>query len=234
MVCVLDGNMLGYGWMEIVSPIVKDQLNRFIIEMGDFAMKKKTIIISGIVAVLVIGSVVFCFEVKGDSTQPAEVAQTVTEAVATPTIEIPEEVVEEPEVIEEVPEVEVAEDPEVVEEAPVVEETTETEGSIVDVAETSEEVSEDAGVSTQKEEVSTEQSVEPKPEEVKPAETKPVETQPTESKPVQTQPQQTTVDAQRDAIIAQALAMGANVGVSEDNSVLGTYSGNAGAGFEFE
>ena len=60
--------------MEIVSPIVKDQLNRFIIEMGDSAMKKKTIIISGIVAVLVIGSVVFCFAVKGDGTQPADVA----------------------------------------------------------------------------------------------------------------------------------------------------------------
>ena len=58
-------------------------------------MKKKTIIISGIAAVLVIGSVVFCFAVKGDSTQPAEVAQTVTEAVATPTIEIPEETSEE-------------------------------------------------------------------------------------------------------------------------------------------
>ena len=77
--------------MEIVSSIVKDQLNRFIIEMGDSSMKKKTIIISGIAAVLVIGSVVFCFAVKGDGTQPAEVAQTVTEAVATPAIEIPEE-----------------------------------------------------------------------------------------------------------------------------------------------
>ena len=110
--------------MEIVSSIVKDQLNRFIIEMGDSAMKKKTIIISGIVAVLVIGSVVFCFAVKGDGTQPADVAQTVTEAVATPTIEIPEEVVEEPEVVEEVPEVEVAEEPEVVEETPEVEETS--------------------------------------------------------------------------------------------------------------
>ena len=220
--------------MEIVSSIVKDQLNRFIIEMGDFAMKKKTIIISGIAAVLVIGSVVFCFAVKGDGTQPAEVAQTVTEAVATPTIEIPEEIVEEPEVVEEVPKVEVAEEPEVVEETPEVEETS-SEGSIVDVAETTEE-DEDAGVSTQTEEV---KPVEPKQEEVKPAETKPVEAQPQQTKPVetqpqQTQPQQTTVDAQRDAIIAQALAMGANVGVSEDNSVLGTYSGNAGAGFEFE
>ena len=105
--------------MEIVSSIVKDQLNRFIIEMGDSAMKKKTIIISGIAAVLVIGSVVFCFAVKGDGTQPAEVAQTVTEAVATPSIEVtqetPEETssevsepeVEETEVVEEVPKVEV-------------------------------------------------------------------------------------------------------------------------------
>lgn len=224
--------------MEMVSPIVKDQLNRFIIEMGDFAMKKKPIIISGMAAVLVIGSVVFCFAVKGDSTQPAEVAQTVTEAVATPTIEIPEEVVEEPEVVEEVPEVEVAEEPEVVEETPEVEETS-SEGSIVNVAETSEEVSEDAGVSTQKEEVSSEQVAEPKQEEVKPAETKPVETQPVQTQPQQTQPtetqpQQTTVDAQRDAIIAELNAMGANWGVSEDTSVLGNYSGNAGAGFEFE
>lgn len=212
--------------MEIVSPIVKAQLNRFIIEIGDFAMKKKTIIISGMAAVLVIGSVVFCFAVKGDGTQPAEVAQTVTEAVATPTIAIPEETSSE---VSE-PEVEAAEEPEVVEEVPEVQETSEED--------------EDAGVSTQKEEVSSEQSAEPKQEEVKPAETKPVEAQPQQTKPVetqpqqtqsqQTQPQQTTVDAQRDAIIAQALAMGANVGVSEDNSVLGTYSGNAGAGFEFE
>lgn len=179
-------------------------------------MKKKTIIISGIAAVLVIGSVVFCFAVKGDGTQPAEVAQTVTEAVETPTIEVTQET---PEEVSE-PEVEVAEEPE------VVEETTEEVSSIVDVAETSEEVSEDAGVSTQTEEV---KPVEPKQEEVKPAETKPVETQ-----PVQTQPQQTTVDAQRDAIIAELNAMGANWGVSEDTSVLGNYSGNAGAGFEFE
>ena len=219
--------------MEIVSSIVKDQLNRFIIEMGDFAMKKKTIIISGIAAVLVIGSVVFCFAVKGDSTQPADVAQTVTEAVATPTIEIPEETseeVSEPEEAEEVPEVEVAEEPEVVEETPVVEETS-SEVSIVEVAETTEE-NEDAGVSTQKEEVS--QVAEPKQEEVKPAETKPVEAQPTETKPVQTQPQQTTVDAQRDAILAQMAADGANFGVSEDNSVLGNYTGNAGAGLQWE
>lgn len=208
--------------MEIVSSIVKDQLNRFIIEMGDFTMKKKTIIIAGMAAVLVIGSVVFCFAVKGDGTQPAEVAQTVTEAVATPTVEITEEVVEEPEVVEEVeevPEVEVAEEPEVVEETTEVEETS-SEGSIVDVAETSEEVSEDAGVSTQKEEVSTEQVAEPKQEEVKPAETKPVETQPQQTQPVQTQPQQTTVDAQRDAILAQMKADGGIEGIPDSNGGL--------------
>ena len=216
--------------MEMVSSIVKDQLNRFIIEMGDFAMKKKTIIISGIAAVLVIGSVVFCFAVKGDSTQPADVAQTVTEAVATPTIEIPEETseeVSEPEEAEEVPEVEVAEEPEVVEEAPVVEETS-SEVSIVEVAETTEE-DENIGVSTQKEEVSSEQVAEPKKEEVKPAETKPVETQ-----PVQTQPQQTTVDAQRDAILAQMKADGAIEGIPDSNFEYGNYTGNAGAGLQWE
>ena len=212
--------------MEIVSSIVKDQLNRFIIEMGDSFMKKKTIIISGIAAVLVIGSVVFCFAVKGDGTQPAEVAQTVTEAVETPTIEVTQETTEEvsPEVVEEVPEVEVAEEPKVVEEAPVVEETSE-EVSIVDVAETTEE-DEDAGVSTQTEEV---KPVEPKQEEVKPAETKPVETQ-----PVQTQPQQTTVDVQRDAILAQMAADGANFGITESTRTIGNYSGNAGAGLQWE
>ena len=223
--------------MEIVSSIVKDQLNRFIIEMGDFAMKKKTIIISGIAAVLVIGSVVFCFAVKGDSAQPAEVAQTVTEAVETPTIEVTQETPEEvsPEVVEEAPEVEVAEEPEVVEEAPVVEETSE-EVSIVDVAETTEE-DEDAGVSTQTEEV---KPVEPKQEEVKPAETKPVEAQPTETKPVETQPtetqpQQTTVDAQRDAILAQLDAMGANDGISEGNFELGHNTDySIGAGMQWE
>lgn len=208
--------------MEIVSPIVKDQLNRFIIEMGDFAVKKKTIIISGIVAVLVIGSVVFCFAVKGDSAQPAEVAQTVTEAVATPSIEVIQETTEEVSEPEEVPEVEVAEEPE------VVEETTEVE-------ETSEEVSEDAGVSTQTEEV---KPVEPKQEEVKPAETKPVETQPsqqtkpTETKPVETQPQQTTVDAQRDAILAQAYALGATDGIPDSTSVLGDRVSNVGLQWE--
>ena len=208
--------------MEIVSSIIKDQLNRFIIEMGDSAMKKK-IIISGIAAVLVIGSVVFCFAVKGDSTQPADVAQTVTEAVATPTIEVTQETSEE---VSSEPEVEVAEEPEVVEETPEVEETSE-EVSIVEVAETTEEVTEEKGVSTQKEEVS--QVAEPKQEEVKPAETKPVETQ-----PVQTQPQQTTVDAQRDALIAQMKADGLTEGIPDSTSVLGNYSGNAGAGFEFE
>ncbi len=179
--------------MEIVSSIVKDQLNRFIIEMGDFAMKKKTIIISGIAAVLVIGSVVFCFAVKGDSTQPADVAQTVTEAVATPTIEIPEETSEE---VSE-PEVEVAEEPEVVEETPVVEEVSEAEESIVDVAETTEE-DEDAGVSTQTEEV---KPVEPKQEEVKPAETKPVEAQ-----PVQTQSEPNVNQISTDQAVADLLA----------------------------
>ncbi len=216
--------------MEMVSSIVKDQLNRFIIEMGDFAMKKKPIIISGMAAVLVIGSVVFCFAVKGDSTQPADVAQTVTEAVATPTIEIPEETSEE---VSE-PEVEVAEEPEVVEEAPEVQETTEEVSSIVEVAETSPEVSEEKGVSTQKEEVSSEQSAEPKQEEVKPAETKPVETQPVQTQPQQTQPQQTTVDAQRDAILAQAYALGATDGIPESNFEYGNYTGNAGAGLQWE
>ena len=215
--------------MEIVSSIVKDQLNRFIIEMGDFAMKKKTIIISGIAAVLVIGSVVFCFAVKGDGTQPAEVAQTVTEAVATPTIEVTQETSEETSSEVSEPEVEVTEEPEVVEEAPVVEETSETESSIVDVAETSEEVSKDAGVSTQTEEV---KPVEPKQEEVKPAETKPVETQPQQTQPTETQPQQTTVDAQRDAIIAELNAMGANWGVSEGNFELGNRVSNVGLQWE--
>ena len=207
-------------------------------------MKKKTIIISGIAAVLVIGSVVFCFAVKGDSTQPADVAQTVTEAVATPTIEIPEETseeVSEPEEAEEVPEVEVAEEPEVVEEAPVVEETSE-EVSIVEVAETTEEVTEEKGVSTQKEEVSSEQVAEPKQEEVKPAETKPVEaqpqqtqpvqTQPQQTQPVQTQPQQTTVDAQRDAILAQLDAMGAIDGIPDSNFVVGNETSNVGLQWE--
>ena len=209
--------------MEIVSSIIKDQLNRFIIEMGDFAMKKKTIIISGIAAVLVIGSVVFCFAVKGDRTQPADVAQTVTEAVATPTIEIPEETSEE---VSE-PEVEVAEEPEVVEEAPEVEETTEEE-SIVEVAETSPEVSEDAGVSTQKEEVSSEQSAEPKQEEVKPAETKPVETQPTESKPEPNVNQISTDQAVANAL-ARLDALGAEDGIPHSTSTAHGFESSGGA-----
>ena len=199
--------------MEIVSSIVKDQLNRFIIEMGVFAMKKKTIIISGIAAVLVIGSVVFCFAVKGDGTQPAEVAQTVTEAVATPTIEIPEEVVEEPEVVEEVPEVQ---------------ETSEEVSSIVDVAETSEEVSKDAGVPTQKEEVSSEQVAEPKQEEVKPAETKPVEAQPQQTK---TEPNvnQISTDEASQALINQILADGGTWGIPSSTSTLGECPSSGGA-----
>ena len=174
-------------------------------------MKKKTIIISGIVAVLVIGSVVFCFAVKGDSTQPAEVAQTVTEAVATPTIEIPEEVVEELEVVEEVPEVEVAEEVpevEVAEEPEVVEETPEVE-------ETSSEVS---------------------PEEVKPAETKPVEAQPQQTK---TEPNvnQISTDEASQALINQILADGGSIGIPEGVNI--SESGNvtsssAGAGVTLE
>ena len=190
--------------MEIVSSIVKDQLNRFIIEMGDSAMKKKTIIISGIAAVLVIGSVVFCFAVKGDGTQPAEVAQTVTEAVATPSIEVPEETSSE---VSE-PEVEVAEEPEVVEEVPEVQETTEEVSSIVEVAETTEE-DEDSGVSTQT-------------EEVKPAETKPVETQPQQTK---TEPNvnQISTDEASKALIAQLTADGAIWGDTPATSTLGDY-----------
>ena len=157
-------------------------------------MKKKTLVCMGVLALtLVIGSVVFCFAVKGDSTQPADVAQTVTEAVATPTIEIPEETSEE---VSE-PEVEVAEEPEVVEETPVVEEVSEAEESIVDVAETTEE-DEDAGVSTQTEEV---KPVEPKQEEVKPAETKPVEAQ-----PVQTQSEPNVNQISTDQAVADLLA----------------------------
>ena len=206
--------------MEIVSPIVKDQLNRFIIEMGDSAMKKKTIIISGIAAVLVIGSVVFCFAVKGDSTQPAEVAQTVTEAVATPTIEIPEET------SEEVSEPEV-EETEVVEEVPEVQETIEEVSSIVEVAETSEEVSEDSGVSTQKEEVSTEQVAEPKPEEVKPEETKPVEAQ-----PVQTQPSGAQEEARKQAMALLAANGGATSAVNGEAGHVTSSSAGAGAVLE--
>ena len=194
-------------------------------------MKKKTIIISGIEAVLVIGSVVFCFAVKGDSTQPADVAQTVTEAVATPTIEIPEEVVEEPEVVEEVeevPEVEVQETSEEV--SPVVEETS-SEVSIVEVAETTEE-NEDAGVSTQKEEVSSEQVVEPKQEEVKPAETKPVEAQPVQTQPVQTQPSGAQEEARKQAMALLAANGGATSAVNGEAGHV--TSSSAGAGVTLE
>lgn len=210
--------------MEIVSSIVKDQLNRFIIEMGDFAMKKKTIIISGIAAVLVIGSVVFCFAVKGDSTQPADVAQTVTEAVATPSIEIPEETSEEVSEPEEAEEVEVAEEPE--EPVETSEEVSEVEESIVEVAETSPEVSEDAGVSTQKEEVS--QVAEPKQEEVKPAETKPVEAQPQQTKTEPNVNQISTDQAVADAI-ANLYALGATDGIPSSTSTLGECPSVGGA-----
>ena len=211
--------------MEMVSSIVKDQLNRFIIEMGDFAMKKKTIIISGIAAVLVIGSGGFCFAVKGDSTQPAEVAQTVTEAVATPTIEVTQETTEETSSEVSEPEVEVAEEPEVVEETTEVEETSETEGSIVEVAETTEEVSEGTGVSTQTEEV---KPVETQPEEVKPAETKPVETQPQQTK---TEPNvnQISTDEASQALIAQLTADGAIWGDTPATSTLGECPSSGGA-----
>ena len=182
---------------------------------------KKKIIISGIAAVLVIGSVVFCFAVKGDSTQPADVAQTVTEAVATPTIEIPEETseeVSEPEEAEEVPEVEVQETSEEV--SPVVEETSE-EVSIVEVAETTEE-DEGTGVDTKDKETSNEvsQVAEPKQEEVKPAETKPVETQPQQTKPEPNVNQISTDEASK-ALIAQLTADGAIWGDTPATSTLG-------------
>lgn len=196
-------------------------------------MKKKTIIISGIAAVSVIGSVVFCFAVKGDSTQPADVAQTVTEAVATPTIEIPEETseeVSEPEEAEEVPEVEVAEETEVVEEVPEVQETTEEVSSIVEVAETTEE-DENIGVSTQKEEVSTEHVAEPKQEEVKPAETKPVEAQQQQTK---TEPNvnQISTDEASQALINQILADGGVLGGNPTNSTEGGFVSSGGAAAE--
>ena len=199
---------------------------------------KKVVALVGALAVVVVGVSIFVFAPKDSGS--AEVAQEVVEAVETPTIEIPEEGVEEPEVVEEVeevPEVEVAEEPEVVEEVPEVEETTEVEEtsepeeSIVEVTETSPEVSEGTGVDTKDKETSNEvsQVAEPKQEEVKPAETKPVETQ-----PVQTQPQQTTVDAQRDAILAQMKADGAIEGIPDSNFEYGNYTGNAGAGLQWE
>ena len=190
---------------------------------------KKKIIISGIAAVLVIGSVVFCFAVKGDSTQPADVAQTVTEAVATPTIEIPEETseeVSEPEEAEEVPEVEVQETSEEV--SPVVEETSE-EVSIVEVAETTEE-NEGTGVDTKDKETSNEvsQVAEPKQEEVKPAETKPVEAQ-----PVQTKPEPNVNQISTDQAVANALArldaLGAEDGIPHSTSTAHGFESSGGA-----
>ena len=184
---------------------------------------KKVMALVGALAIVVVGVSVFVFAPKDSGS--AEVAQEVVEAVATPTIEIPEETseeVSEPEEAEEVPEVEVAEEPE--EPVETSEEVSEVEESIVEVAETSPEVSEDAGVSTQTEEV---KPVEPKQEEVKP-----VETQPTETQPQQTQPQQTTVDAQRDAILAQAYALGATDGIPESNFVIGNETSNVGLQWE--
>ena len=193
---------------------------------------KKVIALVGALAIIVVGVSIFVFAPKDSGS--AEIAQEVVEAVEEPTVEITEDVVEEPEVVEEVeevPEVEVAEEPEVVEETPVVEETS-SEVSIVEVAETTEE-NEDAGVSTQTEEV---KPVEPKQEEVKPAETKPVEAQPQQTQEVaKVQPNQTTVDAQRDAIIAQLKAMGAEEGVGESNFELGHNTDySIGAGMQWE
>ena len=187
---------------------------------------KKVMALVGALAIVVVGVSIFVFAPKDSGS--AEVAQEVVEAVETPSIEIPEEVVEEPEVVEEVeevPEVEVEETSEEV--SPVVEETP-SEGSIVDVAETSEEVSEDAGVSTQKEEVSSEQVAEPKPEEVKPAETKPVETQPVQTKP-EPNVNQISTDEASQALINQILADGGTWGVPPATSTLGECPSSGGA-----
>jgi len=176
-------------------------------------MKKKTIIISGIATVLVIGSVVFCFAVKGDSTQPTEVAQTVTEAVATPTVEIPEEVVEE------VPEVEVAEVvEETPEEVPEVQETSEEVSSIVEVAETTEE-DEDAGVST------------PEVEETEPTQPEKAEQTEQVAQVTETNPkvnQITTDQAVADAL-AKLDALGAEDGIPSSTSTLGECPSSGGA-----
>ena len=171
-------------------------------------MKKKTIIISGIATVLVIGSVVFCFAVKGDSTQQTDIAQTVTEAVSTPTIEIPEE---EPEVVE-TETSEAAEGPE--EEPEVFEEVPEVEESIVEVVETSEEVTEDAGVSTP--EASTE------------------ETQPVETK---LNANQISADEASQTLINQILADGGSIGIPEGVNISesgNVTSSSAGAGVTLE
>lgn len=191
---------------------------------------KKVVALVGALAIVVVGVSIFVFAPKDSGS--AEMAQEVVEAVEEPTVEIPEEVVEEPEVVEEVeevPEVEVAEEPEVVEEAPVVEETPEVEESIVEVAETSPEVSEDAGVSTQKEEVSSEQSVEPKQEEVKPAETKPVEAQSQQTKTEPNVNQISTDQAVAD-LLAQINADPAMVdGGNHTTSTLGECPSSGGA-----
>ena len=171
---------------------------------------KKVMALVGALAIVVVGVSVFVFAPKDSGS--AEVAQEVVEAVATPTIEIPEETseeVSEPEEAEEVPEVEVAEEPE--EPVETSEEVSEVEESIVEVAETSPEVSEDAGVSTQTEEV---KPVEPKQEEVKPAETKPVETQPVQTKPVQTQPSGAQEEARKQAMALLAANGGATSAVN--------------------
>ena len=187
---------------------------------------KKVMALVGALAIAVVGVSIFVFAPKDSGS--AEVAQEVVEAVETPSIEIPEEVVEEPEVVEEVeevPEVEVQETSEEV--SPVVEETSE-EVSIVEVAETTEEVTEEKGVSTQKEEVSSEQVAEPKQEEVKPAETKPVETQPQQTK---TEPNvnQISTDEASKALIAQLTADGAIWGDTPATSTLGECPSSGGA-----
>ena len=192
---------------------------------------KKVVALVGALAIVVVGVSIFVFAPKDSGS--AEMAQEVVEAVEEPTVEIPEEVVEEPEVVEEVeevPEVEVAEEPEVVEEAPVVEETPEVEESIVEVAETSTEVSEGTGVDTKDKETSNEvsQVAEPKQEEVKPAETKPVETQPTESKPEPNVNQISTDEASK-ALIAQLTADGAIWGDTPSTSTAHGFESSGGA-----
>ena len=185
---------------------------------------KKVMALVGALAIIVVGVSVFVFAPKDSGS--AEVAQEVVEAVATPTIEIPEETseeVSEPEEAEEVPEVEVAEEPE--EPVETSEEVSEVEESIVEVAETSPEVSEDAGVSTQTEEV---KPVEPKQEEVKPAETKPVETQPQQTK---TEPNvnQISTDEASQALIAQLTADGAIWGDTPSTSTAHGFESSGGA-----
>ncbi len=186
---------------------------------------KKVMALVGALAIVVIGVSVFVFAPKDSGS--AEVAQTVTEAVATPTIEIPEETseeVSEPEEAEEVPEVEVAEEPE--EPVETSEEVSEVEESIVEVAETSPEVSEDAGVSTQTEEV---KPVEPKQEEVKPAETKPVETQPSQQAKTEPNVNQISTDQAVAEALARLDALGAEDGIPSSTSTLGECPSVGGA-----